>query len=259
MPDRDVSVVIATHQRRDACREAVASALGQTRPPLEVIVAVDGSDDGTAEMLAEWGARDPRVRSVVLDPPAGRPAPPRNHAIAQARGRWVAFLDDDDTWREDKLEFQAALFDDADVIGANALVDGAPYFADAPAQRAVPAAELLRTNPLILSSTVVRRDLLLAVGGFPEAPGLRGIEDYALWFALADAGARIVVSGAPLVRYARHDEPRLSASTVRNEVAVARLFWRRWRAHPADRRLRRAALGRASYALTIARDRVLAR
>ena len=251
--------MIATHQRRDACREAVASALGQTRPPLEVIVAVDGSNDGTTEMLSEWATEDSRVRIVVLDPPAGRPAPPRNRAIAEARGMWVAFLDDDDTWREDKLAVQARHFDSADVVGTNALVDGMPYFADAPVQRMVPAVELLHTNPLILSSTVVRRDLLLTVGGFPEAPSLRGIEDYALWFALADAGARIVISGTPLVSYARHDAPRLSASTVRNEIAVARLFWRRWRAHPSDRQLRRAALGRASYALTIARDRLLAR
>jgi teichuronic acid biosynthesis glycosyltransferase TuaG len=259
VPD-DVSVVIATHQRRDACRRAVDSALGQTRPPLEVIVVDDGSSDGTHEMLTSWAAREPRLRVLDRAPRTGRPAPPRNRGIAVARGEWVAFLDDDDAWVADKLAVQAAFLDGADLVAGNAVLDGGrSYFAAAPASRPVTRAELLRTNPIILSSSVVRRELLLRAGGMPEEPWLRGIEDYALWLALGDLGARMVVLGRPLVRYAQQGDARLSGAAVVNQLAIARLFWRRWRAAPGDSRLRRAALSKASYALTVAKQNLLAR
>ncbi len=60
-----------------------------------------------------------------------------------------------------------------------------------------------------------------------------------------------------MVGYERHQEGtgRLSTRIVANQFAIARWLWRLSRTHPADRALRRAALRRASYALTIARDR----
>ncbi len=261
MPPPTISVVVATHQRRDLCRRAVASALAQRPSPLEVLVAVDGSTDGTREMLEEWGLTEPRLRVLPDAPSAGRPAPPRNRAIDAARGTWLAFLDDDDEWLPGKLAAQAPyLNDEADVVAANAQTpDGAWYFPRPPAVVRPPGSALLRGNPIILSTALSRRELVLAIGRFEEEPWLAGIEDYALWLALADAGARFVILGEPLVRYADHGTDRLSHRTATNELAVARLFWRRWRARPGDRALRRAAFSRASYALTVSRQALIGR
>lgn len=254
-------MVIATHQRRDACRRAVASALGQTLPPLEVIVVDDGSRDGTHAVLSDWAAEDPRLRVLHPAAPAGRPAPPRNRGIAVARGTWLAFLDDDDEWLPDKLERQEPWLEHVDVVAGNALAGmrERPYFPNAPAQRWATRQELLRTNPIVTSTSLARRDLVLAAGGFPEEPWMRGIEDYALWLAMVDLGARLVVLGAPLIRYAEHGDARLSGRAVINQLAVARLFWRRWRTSPGDHRLRRAALSKASYALTVAKQEAIRR
>lgn len=88
-----VSVVIATRNRRQLLSEAVGSVLSQTLPDLELIVVDDASTDDTASWLA--GIDDDRVKKVTLASHRERSAA-RNAGLAQARGRFVLFLDDDD-------------------------------------------------------------------------------------------------------------------------------------------------------------------
>ncbi len=115
-----VSAVISTFERPDECERAVRSALAQEPAPVEVIVCDDGSKDGTAERFRAWERRDPRVRYLRVEPNRGTPAPARNAGIEEARGEWVAFLDDDDEWLPGKLGAQLAHAEGADVIGTNA-------------------------------------------------------------------------------------------------------------------------------------------
>jgi glycosyltransferase involved in cell wall biosynthesis len=91
----DVSVIIPTFRRPAVLAEAIDSALRQTGVDLEVIVR-DSSDDRSAEAVVA-AAADPRVRYAAhASPIPGRPAVIRNAAFAEARGRYVHFLDDDD-------------------------------------------------------------------------------------------------------------------------------------------------------------------
>jgi glycosyltransferase involved in cell wall biosynthesis len=100
-----ISIVVPTRNRpRLVCR-AVASALAQTVPDVEVIVVVDGPDDVTRDALAGLG--DDRVRVVVQEIRAGGSVA-RNRGVLEARASWVALLDDDDEWRPDKLRLQLA-------------------------------------------------------------------------------------------------------------------------------------------------------
>src|SRR4051794_30150306 len=174
----EVSVVIATFQRPDACERAVASALAQTTRPIEVLVCDDGSADATPERVRALEARDPRVRYLRLEPNRGTPGPSRNAGARAARGDWIAFLDDDQ-WLPHKLERQLAHAGKADVIGANARSpSGRPYFPSAPPLVCPSRAQIVADNPLIVSTTLVRRDLLLAAGGFMREPWARGVADY---------------------------------------------------------------------------------
>lgn len=102
-----VSVVIPTRNRPEQVQIAVASALAQTQPPLEVIVVIDGPDEPTAEALASLA--DPRL-VVHQNPVPLRAGGARRVGIELARGDYVALLDDDDTWRPTKLERQLAWF-----------------------------------------------------------------------------------------------------------------------------------------------------
>lgn len=102
----DVSVIIPTRFRPALLLRAIDSALRQTCTSLEVIVVLDGPDTATAAAVAS--ITDPRVRLISLDPSAGG-AEARNAGVRAARGRYIALLDDDDEWRDDKLEKQLAL------------------------------------------------------------------------------------------------------------------------------------------------------
>jgi glycosyltransferase involved in cell wall biosynthesis len=101
-----VSVVVATRNRRDLLAAALASVDAQRFDDLEVIVADDGSTDGTADWLR---ANRPDVR-VVTSAGAGAAAA-RNRGVEQARGGLIAFLDDDDRWLPGYLAAQVANLD----------------------------------------------------------------------------------------------------------------------------------------------------
>lgn len=98
-----VSAVIPTFRRPNLVARAVDSALAQTVCDLEVVVVVDGSDRDTLRVLRR--TRDARLRVIPVPRPLG-PGDSRNHGVVAARGKWIAFLDDDDWWEAEKLEHQ---------------------------------------------------------------------------------------------------------------------------------------------------------
>ena len=255
---RGVTAVISTFQRPDACERAIASALAQDPPPVEVLVCDDGSEDSTGARIRAWEGRDARVRYLRLERNHGTPAPARNRGIREAQSELVALLDDDDEWLPGKLAAQLPLVESADVVGTNALTSDGAYFDDAPRLAWPGRRELLAANPVILSSAVVRRSALLDAGGFPEARRLRGVEDYAAWLAMADRGARFAILGDPFVRYETEAEDRFSRGAGRTERALAGLAWRRAAAVRDDPMLWRAA-GNRSFAALSATARALRR
>lgn len=99
-----VSVVLPTWNRAHLLARAISSVITQLEPADELIVADDGSTDGTAALVAAFG---PSVRHLAL-PHRGAGAA-RNAAWRVARGPLVAFLDSDDRWLPGKLAAQRAL------------------------------------------------------------------------------------------------------------------------------------------------------
>jgi len=97
-----VSVVIPTYNRAAKVQKGIRSALVQTFSDLEVIVVDDGSADDTGKVLAETFGD--RIRYYYQTNKGASAA--RNKGIAEARGEWIAFLDSDDEWERDKLEWQ---------------------------------------------------------------------------------------------------------------------------------------------------------
>ena len=126
----------------------------------------------------------------------------RNYAASHATSRWIAFLDDDDSWMLDKMQVQQELLLRGNVkfIGSNALrvSSNTPYFKDN-SDKEIRFRDLLNENAFITSSVVIDRKLFLRVGGFPkfEGPG----EDYLLWLKVLLLEGKGFVSGNSLVRY----------------------------------------------------------
>jgi glycosyltransferase involved in cell wall biosynthesis len=167
-------------------RDAVQSVLEQSAGDLELIAVDDGSVDATPALLA--AVRDPRLR-VESAPPRGLTAS-LNHALALARAPLVARLDADDVARPDRLARQRAFLDahpEVGLLGTGAReVDAAgrdvalvtPPTEDAAIRRA-----LIRRNPFVHSSVMMRRRVVEAAGGYDER--LPVAQDYDLWMRIS--------------------------------------------------------------------------
>src|SRR5215217_3734904 len=98
-----VSVIVPAYNAAGYLERALASALAQTMPDLEVIVVDDASSDTTFEVACKIAARASRVRVLRNERNSGENAS-RNRAISTARGEWIALLDADDEWLPERLE-----------------------------------------------------------------------------------------------------------------------------------------------------------
>lgn len=221
-----VSVVVLTWERRELLALALDSILAQSMGDLEVLVVDNESEDGTTEMVGALSARDRRVR-YLRHANGGNLSVNRNHGIAHATGEWVAFCDDDDLWLPTKLERQLGAATGnprAGMVCSNAAyfsVDGQDResvygtLVDRPHDGWVEFSDLVssRRTQVVLSSALVRRDVMEAVGPWDTDPGLFAVEDLQYWIRLASMGHRILYLAEPLVRFRVHASAASSADT----------------------------------------------
>lgn len=99
-----VSVIIPVYNRENLVSGAIDSVLQQTYPHWEIIIADDGSTDNTKAVLNQYAAH--RAISILSLDHCGKPGQVRNSAVKHSKGRWISFLDSDDSWKSDKLEKQ---------------------------------------------------------------------------------------------------------------------------------------------------------
>jgi glycosyltransferase involved in cell wall biosynthesis len=210
-----VSVIIPVHNGETYLAAALASALDQTRPPIECIVVDDGSQDATPEIVRNFG----KAVSYVRQPRRGV-STARNHGARIARGALLAFLDHDDAWRSSKLERQSEeLGTKSMILCAMTVVDSVNRVLGT--RRLSTRKELLTgmlmfdgTEIVSCSSTgLVRREWFLAQGGFDERLSVSADWDLLLRTVLDDALACV---DEPLVLYRVH-----SGNMSRDIVAMA--------------------------------------
>lgn len=181
-----IAVVMSVHNGAPWVRQAAESVLAQTLGDLELIVIDDGSTDATPDLLA--AVRDRRLR-VERRARAGL-TPSLNRAITLSRAPLVARLDADDLAVPSRLELQRAFLDahpEVGLLGTGAReVDLAdrevavvrPLERDAAIRRA-----LIRRNPFVHSSVVMRRGVLERTGTYDET--LPVAQDYDLWMRMS--------------------------------------------------------------------------
>jgi glycosyltransferase involved in cell wall biosynthesis len=235
-----VSVVVPARNAEAFIDRALESVARGRLRPAEIIVVDDASTDATAERARAAGAR------VISLPHNAGPSAARNLAVSTAQSPWIAFLDADDWWHEDKLARQwAALsrwpdagycFTDYDVVRDDGVLAVRNEMGSEPAYRAIVRTDaadgavrfdrqsflrgLVKKMFIRQSSVIVRRELFERCGGYNDR--LRLGEDYDLFLRLA-AYAPAVGIEAPLVRYVRHANA-LSADAVA-EVASIDALW----------------------------------
>lgn len=167
-----VSVVIPTYNSAKFLTQALNSVLNQTYTNYEVIVIDDGSTDKTREALKPYLSQ---IKYIYQDNQGVAAA--RNKGIATATGKLIAFLDADDLFLPDKLQQQVSIFANQPHIGM--VVSGwhltdeqGEIIDDVELWHSLPQLDLhswLYWKPVLPSATMIRRNWLQKVGGFPDA------------------------------------------------------------------------------------------
>jgi glycosyltransferase involved in cell wall biosynthesis len=204
-----VSVVIPTRDRPAWLQEAVESVLAQTMTDLEIVIVLNNATVEAAEMAKKLGA-DRRVRVIEL--PAVTVPAARNSGTAEARGEWIAFLDDDDVWLPQKLEIQLAAARSAQAVIVTCNFVQFNHRGDivpsglSPRPPGLSFAEALVLNNYVGggSALIVKTSIVRAVGGWDERISCC---DWDLWRRLSfDHDIHFV--DQVLVRYRRHASNR---------------------------------------------------
>jgi glycosyltransferase involved in cell wall biosynthesis len=199
-----VSAVIPSYNSARYLAQAIGSVQAQRRPVDEIIVVDDCSSDDSARLAASLGAR------CLSTGKNGGPARTRNVGVQAARGDVIAFLDADDWWDPGHTEAVIGLLDRFTEAGvAFSRIRRCGTWTGESA-RFIPADQpmdvfwvQLRDNIVPQMAVAVRRDALLAAGGYDET--MRYAEDYDLWLRLARRHVPFVCTHEVTANYRGHD------------------------------------------------------
>ena len=252
-----VSVVMPFCDSERFLRESIESVLAQTYRDWELLLVDDGSADGSTEIASEYAACEPRI-SYLAHPSRKRGgqtassnlgiAPSRNLGIAHATGEYLTFLDADDVWLPQTLEYQAAvLLAHPDAAMAYGLSQWWYSWTGDPDDRGrdfvhplgVPAGVVLQPPSLLRpffvrqdaaipnpSSVMLRRSVVTALGGFEHS--FDGVYVDQAFYAKVLSRVPVVASEECFDRYRQHEDSITTRIAARGRAETVRAAFLGW-------------------------------
>jgi glycosyltransferase involved in cell wall biosynthesis len=233
----DISVIIPYYNRERYIDETVQSVLSQTFKPLEIIIVNDCSRESSRQFLDRYAGV-----CIIVDLPQNLGlAGSRNAGIRAARGRYIAFLDDDDIWLPHKLEQQRKhLEEHPECSGVHASVwamypeqknvlyrrFGTWWLPDStPEPGPMTLAQALMNDYWVIPSTMMfRTHIVRALGGFD--PDFRQCEDRDFMVRFCAAGYQIQAIDEPLARLRREGHSSLTGRRWRIFGSDLKMCWK---------------------------------
>lgn len=217
-----ISVIIPVYSGNHLLYRAVESALAQT-VSLEIIVINDCSPEDVDGVMAAY-ADNPAI-IYLKNPQNMGAAETRNRGVSHAKGKYVAFLDADDYWAENKLEQQLALLEQTGCVlcaTARELIrpDGTSTGRIIPVPDTITYRDLLKHNCINCSSVVMRREVALE---FPMRHAQDSHEDYILWLQVLHKYGTAAGINQPLLYYTASDQGK-SGSKLHSAAMTWRVY-----------------------------------
>ena len=181
-----ISIVIPTYNQAEYLQEAIESVFSQTYKNTEIIIIDDGSTDNTLKVVNSFN--DNKIIFIQQRNKGASSA--RNTGIKEANGEYIAFLDSDDLWLKDKLRKQIDFMRENQKVGL--LGTGCFQVIDTnkmiykkifPHKNEILQKDLIKYNPFIQSSVMVRKNVFNDIGLYDEK--FKESEDYDLWLRIA--------------------------------------------------------------------------
>jgi teichuronic acid biosynthesis glycosyltransferase TuaG len=195
------SIIIPVYNCEKTIEETLKSVLSQTTSDYEIIIINDYSSDNTMEIVEKYKNKFNDIKVIYNFKNLGV-AESRNKGFQAAIGKYVALLDGDDVWANDKLEIQRTVIEETgcdicctayNFIDSKSLMIKKTY--NIPEY--ISYDMLLKENYIGCSTVVVKKNLL--IDNSMNSKFLH--EDYAFWLRLARDGAKMIGINKPLVYY----------------------------------------------------------
>lgn len=220
-----VSVIMPVYNSSRYLGEAIESVLGQSYEALELILIDDASSDESVTIIHSYQAKDPRVHLIALEENQGA-AVSRNAGLRQARGQYVAFLDSDDLWVQDKLRRQLDFMKTQGhdfTFTAYAFITSTGSIRPAGAQPpfSLDYRGLLKNTAIPCSTVVIDQ---ASIGSF-QMPLVRRGQDTATWLMLMRERGVIAYSMNEVLSYYRQVDQSLSS----NKWCALKRTWHTYR------------------------------
>jgi len=220
-----VSVVMAVYNGEKYLRQAVESILHQTFTDFEFIIVDDGSTDTTPAILDAY--HDPRIVRLRNGTNAGV-SYSLNRALEVSRAGYYAIQDADDFSHPRRLEKQVAFLEAHPQVGllgtAYDVMDAEGHWVgrvSPPTDNETLQRALVRRNCFGHGSVVMRREIVVGVGGYEYLEQLWPVEDYDLWLRLAE---HTVLANLPYALYAWRQHPNSGTAINRGRLHELRHF-----------------------------------
>lgn len=184
MRDDLVSIITPVYNAEKFISNTIESVVNQTYRNWEMLLIDDCSTDSSAEIIKKIAEKDSRIRYIKLDKNSGA-AVTRNWGLEEAKGRYIAFLDSDDVWKEEKLQKQMYLMKSKDIgfcftSYRYMIEDGSPTNKVARAPEKINYNGLLKNTIIGCSTVLVDKE---KIGDFRMTNIRRG-QDTATWLQL---------------------------------------------------------------------------
>jgi len=199
-----ITVIIPTYNRYELLKRAITSVLSQSYRAKEIIVVDDGSNDNTPQIIQDF----PEIKYIFQKNSGVSSA--RNLGIKNASYEWIAFLDSDDEWYENKLEEQVAFHNfHSDVLMSYTdeewIREGVSV--KIPKKFRKLGLDVFKENlsfcNIAPSSALIHKTLFKSIGVFDEH--LEVCEDYDLWLRIVVKHKIALVNKKLIKKYAGHE------------------------------------------------------
>ena len=220
-----ISIITPVYNASDFLEETINSVLNQTYDNWEMILVDDCSTDNSREIIKKLSQMDDRIIPVFSERNEGV-AKSRNKGILKAKGRYIAFLDSDDIWKENKLKLQiefmkknniAFSFTGYDFIDEN----GVEFrkMVDLPSK--VNYNKLLKYNSIGCLTVMIDKEVV----GDIEMPSIKH-EDFMTWLSILKKGIDAYGINENLASYRKR-----TGSVSENKIKAATWTWNILRKH----------------------------
>lgn len=214
-----VSIIMPSYNSEDFLEKAIQSVVDQTYTNWELLVIDDGSKDRSLAIAEEFAKKDTRVKMIRNEENLGI-AKTRNKGIQLAKGKYIAFLDSDDSWEVQKLAVQVAVMEEKQLdftCSSYNVVNEAGEFLGKRLFKAGNQTyqDLLKTNTIGCLTVMVKAELLKK---YPM-PVLKH-EDYATWLTILKTGVSVYFIPEVLANYTKR-----ANSTSANKFNTLKWVW----------------------------------